>query len=213
MKDMKKDMENYPSNSLTTVEDKVENAEKVISGKARRKKGSATKRFFDMLIKDDLKTIRDYVVWDVWVPTVKDALWQGSIGAVNAIFGRTTGAGWTGVYDSKSRTDYVAFSKGGHNRFRSTNDRMADRDRGRALYGCDEIILDTLQEAEMILDALNETVQDVGVVTVADYYHMAGTSSEYTDNKYGWSDTIPRRITRLREGGYSIVLPKPRVLD
>ena len=46
----------------------------------------------------------------------------------------------------------------------------------------------------------------------ADFYDIVGVTSEFTDNKYGWTSIRKAGIKPVREG-FLIVLPRTRVLD
>lgn len=201
----------YQSNSFRDKQkivrdtDEAKKVERLISGDIKRRKTSTTKRVINEFVKGDLNTLKEYAIWDVWIPAIKNSLYGSLIGTIDAIFGKAAGPSNRGHRDYR---DYFSTPL-----YRATEDRDRDRLKGRNVYGYDEIIYSSKSESERIVVGLNGLINEFGSASVADYYQMSGAEHEYTDNKYGWDEPIPNRITRLRDGGYSIVLPKPIVLD
>ena len=55
---------------------------------------------------------------------------------------------------------------------------------------------------------LDDLIDQYGVVSVADLYDLVGlTSTNYTDNKYGWTDLRHAEVRRDRDG-YLLRMPK-----
>ena len=82
----------------------------------------------------------------------------------------------------------------------------------RARHDFDEIILETRGEAEEVLSHLVDLTIDYQQATVADLYDLVGITSNFTDNKYGWTDLRSASVTRVRDG-YLINLPRTQILD
>lgn len=76
----------------------------------------------------------------------------------------------------------------------------------------DDIVFDTRRDAETILDAMANIKNAYDVVTVADLYELSGLSSNYNDNRYGWTDISGVTVFRVRDG-YMLKLPKARFLN
>ena len=74
-----------------------------------------------------------------------------------------------------------------------------------------DLIIASRAEAEQVLDEMYELLDTYKQVTVADFYDMLGISSEFTDNKYGWTNLNGARVIRVRDG-YRIDLPREQVL-
>lgn len=79
----------------------------------------------------------------------------------------------------------------------------------RALGGFDEIILETDEDAELVLDTMNDIRDRYGFVSVADLNKLVGIRSQSTDLDWGWSNLNNARVRRAR-GGYILDLPQPR---
>lgn len=72
-----------------------------------------------------------------------------------------------------------------------------------------EIIVNTREEAESVCQALKDTMQRYGYVTVDDFHCIVGVHSQYTDRKWGWKsfgDGCPSYESV--PGGYRILMPR-----
>ena len=88
---------------------------------------------------------------------------------------------------------------------RQSNKKVSYRD---AYYrkNVDNILFDSRETAENVLEASKEIINKYGFVTIADMYDLAGLDAPYTGQKYGWVDLKEAKIIRVRQG-YELVLP------
>ena len=84
--------------------------------------------------------------------------------------------------------------------------------RGRANFDFDEIILDKRVEAEEVIDQMFLLLEKYDMVTVADLYDLVGIASNYTDEKWGWTDLRGAGASRV-SGGYLLELPRPEPIN
>lgn len=75
----------------------------------------------------------------------------------------------------------------------------------------DEVIFETRKTAEKVLGEMKDIHEKYGVVTVADFFELAGIDPVYTDNAWGWIDLSDAKVIRVR-AGYHIDLPEPKML-
>lgn len=68
------------------------------------------------------------------------------------------------------------------------------------------VIFETEGEAVEVVTQMREIMRMYGVATVADYYELAGVTTNYTDNKYGWFEIPVFSIVKDRIG-YELRLP------
>lgn len=223
----------FPANSKTTKrvrssepapqkkpEDKK--LEKVITGSVVQQKKSFGKRLTETFLDDATKNVKEYIFHDVLIPAAKSMIcdmvgWGGMMEMI--LFGERRG--------SRTRRDggqsYVSYNRASYSPFSSTRDRDRDRDRdrgperdisrgARARHDFDEIVLETRGEAEEVLSMLVDLTIDYGQATVGDLYDLVGIESNFTDNKYGWTDLRNASVNRVRKG-YLIDLPKTRLLN
>lgn len=196
--------EEYKSNSHRSKEGKTEaltdrkKVEKVVHGRVRTKPKSGVSKITDVFISEDAANVKSYIVIDVLVPAVKKAISDIVRDGIDMIlYGESRGR------KSSSASGYVSYRD-----YSRSDDRDRFRDsRSRSIYAHDDIILDSRGEAEEVLTRMDELIDTYGNVSVADLYDLVGKSSEYTDNKYGWTNIRNAEPIRVRDG-YMLKLPK-----
>ena len=196
--------EEYKSNSHRSKESKTEaltdrkKVEKVVHGRVRTKPKSGVSKITDIFISEDAANVKSYIVMDVLVPAVKKAISDIVRDGIDMIlYGESKGR------KSSSASGYVSYRD-----YSRSDDRDRFRDsRSRSSYAHDDIILDSRGEAEEVITRMDELIDTYGNVSVADLYDLVGKSSEYTDNKYGWTNIRNAEPIRVRDG-YMLKLPK-----
>lgn len=196
--------EEYTSNSHRSKEGKTEaltdrkKVEKVVHGRVRTKPKSGVSKITDIFISEDAANVKSYIVMDVLVPAVKKAISDIVRDGIDMIlYGESKGR------KSSSASGYVSYRD-----YSRSDDRDRFRDsRSRSSYAHDDIILDSRGEAEEVLTRMDELIDTYGNVSVADLYDLVGKSSEYTDNKYGWTNIRNAEPIRVRNG-YMLKLPR-----
>jgi len=203
-------MASYNSLSgLKTVEKSAEEAtkrekvEKVVKGPVEVKKKGKIRKFFDSFMKQDARTVRDFVVDDIVVPAIKKTFIESV----------TSGLNMSLLGDSKAtkvtKASRVSYSRMYDDDRYSASSRSAQ---SRA-YDYDDIIFPEYSEAKDVLDRMYEILAEYRVVRVADYYDLAGVSERpYTDNRYGWTSLNGADVLSVR-GGYIIKLPRALPID
>lgn len=189
----------------------------VTMSSANRRKRSMTKRFTETFGGGSLRTAGVVVMFEILIPALKDLVAESGKAALDGVvYGedhvsrRRAGRG----RDRDDRGSYInyqsRYSSGGG---RKEEPRQQLSRRSRALHDFDDIILDTKAEAEEVIDQLFELVSKYEQATVADLYKMVGVQSEFTDQKWGWTDIRGAGATRVRGGGYLLDLPRPEHLE
>ena len=181
-------MEEYKSNSHKSKEQQgasgssPKKIDGVISGSASRKKRSEAKKFADVFIQEDVSNVKSYILMDVLVPAVKKALSDIVKDGVDMIlYGETNRNRKNG---NTSRVNY-----------RGYYDREERRDRPSS-------------RGRDYLDAMNDIIDQYGIVSVADLYDLANLDHPpYTMNKYGWTNIAGAKAMRVRDG-YALKLPR-----
>lgn len=188
-------MAEYKPNSNKYKTEQRKKQEKVVHGKVRRKKKSEVRKWKDTFISKDAEDVKSYIIMDVIVPTIKNTI----LDVVSmCLFGDTAKRSKNHNTVSYNR-DYSSASQSGR-----TNRRNATSSR----YDFDDIIFDSRGEAEDVLDHMGEIMDAYnGVVTVADFYDLAGVTGTWTDNNYGWTNLSRATVQRTRDG-FIINLPK-----
>lgn len=210
-------MEEYPSNSRDNRQQRREPAEKkverVVESEVTRRKKPLGKRMLETFIGGDAKGVWGYLAFDVLIPAAKDTFADAFTEGIERILfdgGRSSSRRGRGRGGGGSYVSYNRYSS--RDRDKRDDSRSISR-RSRATHNFDEIILDKRVEAEEVIDQLFELLSKFEQVTVSDLYEMVGVSSNFTDNKYGWTDLRGAGVSRLPRGGYLLDLPRPEPLD
>lgn len=199
-------MEEFKSNSFKSREEpKVpeKKIEKVVSG-ARTKKKSETRKFADIFISEDITNVKSYILMDVLVPAIKKAIDDIVSDGIHMIL-----YGGTGRDRSRSSASKVSYS-------RFYNERSDRRDEGvrrSSGFEYDNVVFDSRGDAETVLTAMEDVIDQYGMASVADFYDLADISNtNYAANKYGWTDIRAAQVVRVRDG-YMLKLPKALPLN
>lgn len=194
-------MQEYPHN-VNSNSNNDKKLEKVITGKVVTKKKSGVKKFTDAFFADDIAKIKSDIISNVIIPNAKAALSDALKNSIDIIFGgATTDRFRKSTYTSIGLRDYNGISK---NQTRTVKVRDA--------YNFDDIVLETLGDAELVLSSLDDLIDGYGIATVADLNELIGRSGNYTDCKYGWTNLSSARPIRI-QGGYLLSIPKPKPID
>lgn len=209
----------FPSNSETKRRPNTEYAQEVkkekqvavVKGKAIKQKKSLGKKFSEAFLGEDSKSVGDYIFHDVIIPAIKSTLSDAVSGGIEMLlFGeRRSGSRNYSRNGSKTYTSYSSYYGGRDRR----DDRGGNFSRGsRARHDFDDILFESRGEAEDVLSHLVDLTIDYGVASVADFYDLSGIESQFTDNKYGWTNLRDACTDRVRNG-YIIRLPQAKPLD
>ena len=197
---------NYKPNSHKYNEENKK-VQKVVTGKVKTKKKSEVKKFADTFISEDTSKIKDYLVNDLLLPTIKQTIYDMFTNGLSmALFGEPGRFKSSSTPATKVRwTNYNDISSG---------NRVTTRPAiNRNTYNYDDIILPTKGDAESVIMGLEEIIKTYGFASVADLYDLVGVSGDYTANKYGWTDLHSADAIRLRTNEYLLKLPRALALD
>lgn len=191
-------MPEYPNNSHSARENPEKKMGKVVTGEVKTRKKSEAKKLANTFLPDDVTSVKSYILMDVIVPGIKNAI----VDVVSImLFGEAGRIG--GKKANGSKVSYQRY-------YDDRRDDRRDYARPRAAggYDFDDIVFELRGDAELVLDQLEAAINQFGIASVADLYDLAGkTSPRYTDNKYGWTDIRSARVVRIRDG-YILQLPK-----
>ena len=203
--DVSKLYDNLPDNSHRSRNEKQamiegKRVEKVVHGKVKTKKNNARK-LTNVFITEDAANVKNYVLFDVIVPSIKKALYDLVVGALDiTLFGGRCGSNSKrSISDKVSYRDYNSISKRDERSYGNTVTTSG--------YSYDDIVLETRGEAESVLSRMDEIIDEYDSVRVADLYDLVGITGDYTDNKYGWTNIRNARVVRTRDG-YKIEMPR-----
>lgn len=199
----------FPSNSNRSKEAAAKTEKqlpKVVNGTAKTKKKSLGDRFADTFVSESAKDVKEYIIFDVLIPAVKDTFADIVNNGLNMLLYGETSRRSSSKKRSGERTSYSRY----YDEPRRNRQSSKSEDRNeRHGYNYDEVILDTRSDAEDLLTQMYEVIDKYDFVSVFDMYEMAGVKTEYTDKNWGWDDITSASIVREKDG-YRLKLPRPK---
>lgn len=218
-------MEDYPSNSrrakTENVSDEIEpkRIEKVVTGKVIRRKKPLGKRLTEMFFGGESREVGHYVLADVLIPAVKELFADVVMQAIERkLFGDSRPNSRRSGGFRPGRPTHVSY-----NQFSSstpTTPWRRDRDdsrtisrSARASHNFDEIIMDSRQEAETVLERMYDLLERYESVSVADFYELVGITANHAEDRYGWMSLRGSSVVRTRGGGYQLEFPPTEPLE
>lgn len=184
-------------------DDVVDSPVKIVNTKER----SVFRRLGDILINQNEESITDYVINQVIVPSVKNMWADALISVIEFIFGTRRPRSSNG-----SKTNYTVFSNSSNKPVQSSLQEPERYSVATSRQDFKEVIFEERWQAEDAIDKMTTAIMEYGTVSVADYYDIVGIPSNFTDNKYGWTNLANAHIERVG-GGYLLKLPPTVKLD
>lgn len=210
------DFDNLKGNSFKYRESQQngdEKAKKVTTGKVQivndtDKKETGFKKFASAFVANDLKTVKNYLIWDVGIPWLKKGALDMFHKGVDKFFG--------GNYSNNNNRNngngaYVSYgSQYSGNATSVTPYRKYDPNRQGGLSTI-TARFDSREDAEAVLFQMNDILGRFNIVKVSDFYESCGMPTEYTWHRYGWTDISSARVDALADG-FEIRMPRPILL-
>lgn len=211
--------EDYQSNSKKAKEVKApaaKNIEKVVVGEVIVQKKPIGRKFRDMIIAADFKSVFGYVIHDIFVPAAKNMLVDSAAkGAERMVYGEYAARSRRGpIHGPGPRMTYNSPINRGYNprdsRALPQGGEISPR-RATRLDRAD-FILTSKEEAELVLERMTDIIDQYDVVTVADLNELVGHPTTHIDNKWGWIYLGDVQI-RQTNSGYMIDFPPAEPLQ
>lgn len=206
----------YPSNSNKDRQNSLpapQKAEPVVTNptKIRPKRQS----LFRMIFEQDFKDIKEGLIKEYIRPRVKDiayGIFESALSTIDnsiqMMIYENVRPGYRSTMGKPTPTPYNKISTQNHSVPQTTVSSS---------YNYNEIMYLSYGEADAVLTAMKEWIQDYGAVSIARYYDFSnyhGSQRGFTDNDYGWTDlshvTAPKHIPEgfILELGRARALPK-----
>ena len=200
----------YKSNSHKSRETEEKKVESVVRGEVKVKKEPVSRKFSNVFLNDTVDNVKSYLIFDVLVPAIKDTIVELiSNGASMLAYGNPSARRST--HNNGAKSSYTTYYRGGSSSSsRERDDRRASVRRDRHSY--DDVIFNNRGDAMEVKECIMEIIDNYHMVSIADYYELAGIQGNYTDSNYGWYEIDDIPITRDRDG-YRLKLPKPVAFD
>lgn len=204
-------LDQFPSNSHKSKEEKKEivQAKKIVKGRVRQRKKPVGSRVKDAIISEDGKEVTNHLIGDILIPALKDTIINLVSDGINMLLWGDSNGGY-----SRSKRD--------NNRTRVSYESYYDRSNRRERQGrysarsnkidSDDVIFDSREEAEDVLDAMLEYLDEYDAVTVGHFYDFVGIRTNPRDFKWGWDNLASSKVDRVRDG-YIIRFPRAIAID
>jgi len=193
------DPKDFPSNSS---ESKKPVAKAVVVAKQ--------KPLLARIFGENLREVATYIWWDVLVPAAKSTIADMVSNGIDMIVYGDPNRGRSSRVRRERGRSYVSYNSIYENDRYPT--RRAERRSERNRMSFDDVVLDTREDAEMVLTVLQEAIEQYDSCTVAEFYQAVSLPVEFTDHKWGWKNLSSAYVQRDRVG-YILVLPRPIPLD
>lgn len=179
--------------------------QKVVKGNVSSKEASFIKKAAMSFVPDDTtQNIKTYLLFDVFIPTIKDTFMNVMSMLVYGGEIRTGGRG--GSYN------YNGITNKKNTMTKNSAYRTVNR---KAVHDFREVTFQTRGDAMEVLSRMNELIEDYGTCTVEDFYIYIGEggNAKHTDRNWGWSSLQGVNVSRVLGGGYCIDLPRVERLE
>ena len=179
---------------------------KVVAGPVAVRKKTGIQKITDTFINDDMPKIKNYIVADVLIPSIKKAISDIVRNGIDMVL-----YGEAGRSRDKTPGSKVSYRSYYDN---PVGSRESERSRSsRSVFDYDEVEFTSIGDAELTLSQMEDIIEKYGFVKVADYYDLAGVSIDnHCANNYGWTDLRAAYVSRARDK-YVINLPKALPID
>lgn len=155
-------------------------------------------KFSKFFVKEDMADIKDYIIFDLIIPGIKDAFFD----TLQMIFyGNRSRRASSGSY----RSEKISYSA--HYKPYSEARREDRRDNRYETKKMDyrNIILSSRVEAEDLVAQMKQRIKEYGMVSIAEMFDMLDRpSNNYNDDNWGWTDERDIGWRRVSNGGFLI---------
>jgi hypothetical protein len=197
---------NSNSNSQKRINDTTNNRTKVESVATGSIKNNKARQAARMFFGSDLRTAAKDTFVNVAIPSIKKGISDFIKNGIDALI-------YGGVrYSGDRRYDDVSYQKYWKAANYSTAQQPRRAQTSDAFIELDNIDFKSKQDAIDVLDSLQDRLSRYSIVSVDEYYDLAGLSAQcpISWNQYGWTDLSTAVIQLGIDGGWYIKLPKPR---
>jgi hypothetical protein len=193
------DEDAFPGNSqrdkkTPPVEKKVE---RVTTAEPIRRKKGLGRKLKDIFFGGDPRATAAFIVQSVLIPAAKDMIVDAASEGVQKLVRGDSYRRRSGP--SSGPAGYVAYNRMGRGPAIAEPPRSMSP-RARARHEFDEIVLQSRQEAEAVIEQMYEIVSKYETATVSDLYDLVGIRGTHVDHKWGWTDMRGAGVVKIRDG-------------
>lgn len=191
--------------------------QKVVTGGVIQRPPTLGRRFKNIFFGGGAKGATNYVVHDVLLPALKnmfvDAVDQGARRMVYGDAAPRRRSILEDRYGSRTRISYnEPVNRSGRRSDPAMLPQQPPRYSQSSLSNIGDIILQTREDAEDVMEQMRNIIEVYDVASVADLHQTLGLASTHVDNKWGWTTTRGFGIQQIREG-FLLIFPQLEDLD
>jgi hypothetical protein len=187
--------------SGASTEPEKRKVEKVVAGKVTAKPKSGLAKLAETFFAEDIHKVKDYIVKDVIMPTIKDTIWTViARGSERMLYGES------GHSPKNSKLPFINYN----GLFKSNTPTIPAASSNTSQYSVDNIILEDRGDAEKVLAAMHAHITEFGEVSISTLYELIGEPiGDFMCTRWGWRSLNTAGIMRTSNGGYKLDLPRP----
>lgn len=180
---------------------------------AKKAKKTALQIFKDSFIAEEIGDLREYIIRDLVVPMIKDAIVDGIGNSLSLIlYGEKNDYRYRGsryYSDTRSSSGIRRYDYSRGYSYKESRARDEDERRFAKAQQWEPLECESRQEALDILEQMSDILEEYGSVSIADMYDLGGVTTRPEDNNYGWRSLTSAHIRETRHRTYIIDMPRP----
>lgn len=210
-------MSDYKSNSHRSKELAAERAKEserrakpVVTGQTKTKRNEGRK-LMNTFISEEAANVKTYVFMDVLVPAIKKAISDIVTNGIDMIlYGETRGHRGS----SGSKVSYRSYYDDRNGRGSARSSYESGRaNGGNTRFDYDDVTFTSRRDAIAVREELYAISSEYGFARVLDLYDLANITADYTASNYGWFHLDNVDVIQLRNGEWTLKLPKAMPID
>lgn len=201
-------MDDFPAQSHKSREPREVLPVTTEAGRVR--KTPAGRRFRETFIQGDAQSVWSSMIWDAFLPGVRDNVANAIHEGIDALLGGMSGGARRTHSRYSSSRNGISVNRHSPDKVLTGRSERYDDD-ARRNQDVSVIEIDSRVEAEEVLSQMNLIIDQHDVCTLADFYQMVRITPQHTDYKFGWEELGNARVVHSK-GSYYIDLPRPSQL-
>lgn len=185
------------------------------------KKKSNLDRIKEEFFGDKPDSVKNYVLYEVVIPSVKSLISSAVTGGINALLygsGNAVPSNGARIYSGRDSAPWTSTASPRRIDYGSASRNAYHNSLARRQIQVDDITFETREEAQYAIDRMQEYIDAYGSVSVLRYYDICGVSANFAQDNYGWTSTRDMFINSYfdHESGnaaYQIVMPPAVALN
>lgn len=196
--------------------------EKVVQTEVVKRKKPLGRKVRDTFTNEDARSVGQFIVMDVIVPSVKDLVYEIVMQALGrSMYGNVAARGvnrfMQGPQTGPGGGQMISYNlmakpQAGNLRAMAPDGPTAMTTAAQSRHAFEELVFNNRGEAEVVLSRLQDVINEYRMVSVSELYELIGHPTSHTDNKYGWYNLAGAGVQQVHRG-FVLTLPKPVVFD